>query len=45
MIYPTFKDIKTFYVWGCYKNDQIKEKNIQKQKMKSHRCNACGFLI
>ncbi|MCG5709013.1 XkdX family protein, partial [Staphylococcus aureus] len=21
MIYPTFKDIKTFYVWGCYKND------------------------
>ncbi|HGZ7467851.1 TPA: XkdX family protein, partial [Staphylococcus aureus] len=24
MIYPTFKDIKTFYVWGCYKNDQIK---------------------
>ncbi|EVX74568.1 hypothetical protein U284_02724, partial [Staphylococcus aureus M36077] len=19
MIYPTFKDIKTFYVWGCYK--------------------------
>ncbi|WP_407807961.1 XkdX family protein, partial [Staphylococcus aureus] len=20
MIYPTFKDIKTFYVWGCYKN-------------------------
>ncbi|HHW7219718.1 TPA: XkdX family protein, partial [Staphylococcus aureus] len=23
MIYPTFKDIKTFYVWGCYKNDQI----------------------
>lgn len=24
MIYPTFKDIKTFYVWGCYKNEQIK---------------------
>ncbi|HGZ7935435.1 XkdX family protein, partial [Staphylococcus aureus] len=21
MIYPTFKDIKTFYVWGCYKNE------------------------
>ncbi|EIK27048.1 TPA: XkdX family protein, partial [Staphylococcus aureus] len=20
MIYPTFKDIKTFYVWGYYKN-------------------------
>ncbi|EOB6912817.1 TPA: XkdX family protein, partial [Staphylococcus aureus] len=19
MIYPTFKDIKTFYVWGYYK--------------------------
>ncbi|ENK84019.1 phage protein [Staphylococcus aureus M0602] len=24
MIYPTFKDIKTFYVWGYYKNEQIK---------------------
>ncbi|CAC9429150.1 phage protein [Staphylococcus aureus] len=24
MIHPTFKDIKTFYVWGCYKNEQIK---------------------
>lgn len=24
MIYPTFKDIKTFYVWSCYKNEQIK---------------------
>ncbi|CAC8551926.1 phage protein [Staphylococcus aureus] len=24
MIYPTFKDIKTFYVWGCYKKEQIK---------------------
>ncbi|HEA3046194.1 XkdX family protein, partial [Staphylococcus aureus] len=21
MIYPTFKDIKTFYVWGYYKNE------------------------
>lgn len=57
MIYPTFKDIKTFYVWGCYKNEQIKwyvdmgvidkeeyalitGENIQRQKMKSHRCNA-----
>ena len=23
MIYPTFKDIKTFYVWGCYKMSKL----------------------